>query len=132
MEGQYVFRVTVRLASSRDDVTIEPSTATTTITVERDASEPGTTGWLFFRDTLWRGEVGDDEYARELAAEWLGMPRDRIESVSFRELQVDQTHFDALKREIATDLDAFNAENVSEVLTKYLGSSIRVLDTESA
>ena len=80
---------------------------------------------LFFRDTLWRGEVSDPEYGRQLAEEWLGEP---VESVSFRELQVDETYFAALKEAIADDLAAFNAEHVDEVLSKYLGSSIRVTD----
>lgn len=130
MKGTYVFRITLRLDSPREDVTIDPATAETTVTLLREAPEPGTDGWLFFRNTCWRGEVGNDDYARQLAAEWLAVPRDRIESVSFRELQVDDAYFTALKEEIATDLDAFNAETVSEVLSKYLGSSIRVLDTE--
>ncbi|WP_265108787.1 LWR-salt protein [Halosolutus halophilus] len=130
MHGQYVFRVTLRFASPRDGVTVDSATDETTVTVAREAPEPGREGWLFFRDTLWRGEIGDDAYGRELAAEWLGLPRDRIESVSFRELQVDEAYFEALKTEIAADLDAFNAENVSEVLSKYLGSSIRVTDGE--
>ena len=46
--------------------------------------------------------------------------------VSFRELQTDEPYLDDLKSEIAADLDLFNAADVSEVLTKYLGSSIRV------
>ncbi len=131
MQGHYVFRVTFRIASPRDEISIDPATAETTVTLFRDAAEPGTEGWLFFRDTLWRGEVSNDDYAHELAAKWLVVPRDRIESVSFRELQVDDAYLDALKDEIAADLDAFNADTVSEALSKYLGSSIRVLDTEN-
>ncbi|ELZ19539.1 hypothetical protein C477_07713, partial [Haloterrigena salina JCM 13891] len=53
-----------------------------------------------------------------------------VESVLFRELQVDEEYFAALKDAIADDLDLFNADNVSEVLSKYLGSSIRVTDTD--
>ncbi|MFC4543032.1 LWR-salt protein [Halosolutus amylolyticus] len=131
MNGQYVFRVTLRLESSRDAITIDPATDETTVTLSREAPEPGTAGWLFFRNTLWRGEIGDDEYGRELAAEWLDVSPDRIESVSFRELQVDDAYFEALKDEIAADLDAFNAETVSEVLSKYLGSSIRVTGSDT-
>ncbi|ELY53128.1 LWR-salt protein [Natronolimnohabitans innermongolicus] len=125
MEGRYVFRAELRLEADEPSVSIEPSTADSTVTVRRDAPEPGTEGWLFFRDTLWRGELGDDEYGRRLAEEWLGEP---VESVSFRELQVDEAYFAALKDAIADDLEAFNAESVDEVLSKYLGSSIRVTD----
>ncbi|GAB3676208.1 LWR-salt protein [Halopiger thermotolerans] len=126
MDGAYVFSVDVRLEPARPGIRLEPSSAATTVTVFREAPAPGTEGWLFFRNTLWRGEVADEEYARQLAEEWLDQP---VESVSFRELQVDEEYFDALKAEIAADLEAFNADSVSEVLSKYLGSSIRVTDS---
>ncbi|RKD98283.1 LWR-salt protein [Halopiger aswanensis] len=126
MEGNYVFAVQVRLEPARDGISVEPSSAETTVTVFREAPEPGTEGWLFFRNTLWRGEVADQEYACQLAEGWLDQP---VESVSFRELQVDEQYFDALKAAIAADLEAFNADAVSEVLSKYLGSSIRVTDS---
>ena len=125
MDGRYVFRVRVRLEPEEPGVRLEPSTAETTVTVSREAPEPGTEGWLFFRNTLWRGELGDADYGRRLAEEWLGEP---VESVSFRELQVDEEYLAALKAAIADDLEAFNADNVDEVLSKYLGSSIRVTD----
>ena len=127
MDARYVFRVGLRLEADEPGVRLEPSTTETTVTCFREAPEPGTEGWLFFRDTLWRGEVSDAAYGRQLAEEWLGEP---VESVSFRELQVDEEYFAALKEAIADDLAAFNAENVDEVLSKYLGSSIRVLDDE--
>lgn len=127
MDAQYVFRVGVRLEPDDPAVRLEPSSAEATVTLFRDAPEPGTEGWLFFRDTLWRGEVGDEAYARRLAEEWLGEP---VESVTFRELQADQAYVAALKDEIEADLEAFNAETVSEVLSKYLGSSIRVTDAD--
>ncbi|ADB62107.1 hypothetical protein Htur_3243 [Haloterrigena turkmenica DSM 5511] len=127
MDARYVFRAELRLEADEPGVRLEPSTTETTVTVFREAPEPGEEGWLFFRDALWRGEVGDADYGRRLAEEWLGEP---VESVSFRELQVDEGYFAALKDAIADDLDLFNADNVSEVLSKYLGSSIRVTDTE--
>ncbi|WP_436345818.1 LWR-salt protein [Natronorubrum sp. FCH18a] len=127
MEARYVFRAEVRLEPDQPSVRLDPSTAETTVTVFHETPEPDTEGWLFFRDTLWRGEVSDAAYGRQLVEEWLGDP---VESVSFRELQVDQEYFAAMKDAIAADLEAFNAENVSEVLSKYLGSSIRVTDTE--
>ncbi|WP_049927567.1 LWR-salt protein [Halopiger goleimassiliensis] len=123
MDGRYVFRVDCRLEAAHEAVSIEPSSAETTVTVVRTAPEPGTDGWLFFRDTCWRGELSDPDYGRRLAEEWLEQP---VESVSFRELQVDEAYFEAFKTAIADDLEAFNAENVDEVLSKYLGSSIRV------
>ncbi len=124
MDGRYVFKARVRLEAPRwyfprarhrrDDGHA------------RSRGRPtGNRGWLFFRDTLWRGEVGDDAYARELVEEWLEVP---VEEVSFRELQADEAYVAALKDAIADDLEAFNAETVSEVLSKYLGSSIRVVD----
>ncbi|APX95181.1 LWR-salt protein [Natronorubrum daqingense] len=125
MEAQYVFRARLHLESERPDVHLEPSTAEPTVTVFFDAAEPGTDGWKFFRETLWRGEVNDEAYGCTLIEEWLDEP---VESVSFRELQVDEAYFEALKDEIAADLEAFNADDVSAVLSKYLGSSIRVLE----
>ncbi|RQG92195.1 LWR-salt protein [Natrarchaeobius chitinivorans] len=128
MDGQYVFTAQVRLEPAREFVSLDPNTAETTVTVFLEAAEPGTGDWLFFRNTLWRGEVGDEEHGRQLAEEWLDLP---VESVSFRELQVDEEYFETLKAAIADDLEPFNADAVSEVLTKYLGSSIRVVDTEA-
>ncbi|APW97750.1 hypothetical protein CHINAEXTREME_08155 [Halobiforma lacisalsi AJ5] len=141
MHASYVFRVTVRLESEAPSVSIDPASARTELTVHRDAPEPGADGWLFFRTTLWRGDVADEEYARRLAAEWLGgddadpagtdaaggLPFE-VESVAFSELRTDEAYYEAFKREIAADLETFNAEHVSEVLSKYLGSSIRVTD----
>ncbi|ELZ03388.1 LWR-salt protein [Natrialba asiatica] len=125
MHGQYVFTVRVRLEPAQPAISLEPGSETTTVTVRRAAPEPGTDGWRFFRDTLWRGEVADEAHVRRLAEDWLDLS---VESASFSELRVDTAYFDAMKSAIAADLDAFNAETVSEVLSKYLGSSIRVQD----
>lgn len=127
MEARYVFRARVRLEvdPGADGVSLEPRTAETTLSYE--APEPGTEGWLFFRDTLWRGEVSDGAYARRLVDDWLVPP---VESVEFRELQTDEAYFEALKSAIAADLEAFKAETVSEALSKYLGSSIRVQSSD--
>ncbi|QLK27446.1 LWR-salt protein [Natrinema zhouii] len=129
MDAHYVFRVRFRLEPAQKEVSLEPGSAETTVTLFREAPEPGTEGWLFFRDTLWRGEVSDQEYARRFAAEWLGVPERTVEVVDFRELQTDEAYLEALKSEIAADLEAFNADDVSEVLSKYLGSSVRVTDS---
>lgn len=119
-EARYVFRVTVALAPAAG-YTAEPDRFETVLS--READEPGTDGWLFFRDTLWRGEVGDQAHARRLAEDALGVP---VDAVSFSELQTSEAYLDDLKAAIADDLGAFNAETVTEVLKKYLGSSIRV------
>ncbi|WP_459888933.1 LWR-salt protein [Halostagnicola bangensis] len=128
MNARYVFRVRLRFEPDRPDVSLEPATVETVLSLE--APEPGTDGWRFFRDTLWRGELSDQQYGRQLAEEWLEHPLE-VEEVDFRELQTDEAYFEALKEEIAIDLEAFNAENVSEVLSKYLGSSIRVVGNGS-
>ena len=130
MGASYVFRVRIRLEPAREFVSLDPGSAETTVTLFREAPEPGTEDWLFFRNTLWRGEVSDQAYAKQLAAEWLGVPERTVEEVDFREFQTDEASFEALKAEIAADLGAFNADTVSEVLSKYLGSSIRVTETD--
>ncbi|MFA9502272.1 LWR-salt protein [Natrinema sp. H-ect1] len=128
MDARYVFRVRVHIEPARAVVSLEPDSAETTVTLYRDAPEPGTEGWLFFRNTLWRGAVGDDDYARRLAAEWLGVPERTVDAVDFRELQADEAYLDALTEAIAADLEAFKADDVDDALSKYLGSSIRVTD----
>lgn len=120
--AEYVFRVAVRIESNDTDVRIVPDTFETTFFI--CASEPGRDGWLFFRNVLWRGEVNAPDVVRRLAVDALGEP---VETVEFRELQAETAYFDALREEISTDLDLFNAETVEEALTKYLGSSIRIL-----
>lgn len=122
--ARYVFGVRVRLKSSVPDVSVDPASFETKLSYR--AASPGTDGWLFFRDNLWRGELGDERFMREEAEDALGVP---VESVDFRELRTDAAYLDALKDAIAADLDAFNADSVSEVLSKYLGSSIHVSDS---
>ncbi len=119
--ARYVFRVDFRLEPGPPAVSVEPAAFETVLS--READPPGTDGWLFFRDNLWRGAVNDEAHLRELAEEALDIP---VTDVSFRELQTDEAYLDALKAEIADDLTPFNADSVTEVLSKYLGSSIRV------
>lgn len=123
MEAAYVFRVRFRL--DPDGVRAEPAEFETV--VRRPADPPGDDGWLFFRDALWRGEANDERYLRDLAEGWLGV---RVVAASFSELETDEAQFEALKEEIAADLSLFNADSVPEVLNKYLGSSIRLLDQD--
>ena len=100
----------------------DPDTFETVLS--RAADLPGEDGWLFFRDTCWRGELGDAVHGRRIAEDALGVP---VESVSFSELRTSEAYLDDLKAAIADDLGAFNADTVSEVLKKYLGSSIHVV-----
>ena len=120
--ARYVFRATLSLDPAAG-WTADPDRFETVLS--RTAPPPGEDGWLFFRDHLWRGELGDASHGRRLAADALGMP---VDSVSFSELRTTAAYLDDLKRAIAADLGAFNAETVSEVLKKYLGSSIHVTD----
>ena len=125
MEAAYVFRVAVRLDPT--DATVDPDRFETTM--EIPAAEPGTDGWLFFRDRLWRGEIGDEPAFRRLAEERLGLADAEgvaVVAADFRELRTDEAYLDALKASIAGDLDRFNADSVDEVLRKYLGSSVHV------
>lgn len=119
--ARYVFRAEVRLTPDRPDLRVEPETVE--IVLYREAAPPGEEGWLFFRDNCWRGELNDASFFREETEDALGIP---VDGVSFQELQTDEAYFEALKAAIADDLGLFNADSVSEVLKKYLGSSIRV------
>ncbi|KTG09389.1 hypothetical protein AUR64_16560 [Haloprofundus marisrubri] len=119
MDAAYVFRVRFRLETEVG--TAAPDEFETV--VRKSAATPGENGWLFFLHNLWRGEVNDDRHARSLAESWLSVS---VLDVQFSELETDEAYFEALKAEIAADLGRFNADSVSEVLNKYLGSSIRV------
>ncbi|MWG34136.1 LWR-salt protein [Halomarina oriensis] len=129
MDAAYVFGVRFRLVPE-EGVRVAPRSFETTM--ERRAAPPGESGWLFFRDALWRGEANDDAHHRSLAESALGVP---VESVEFRELRTDRAYLDALDEAIAAELDAGNgtfgnAENVERVKTNYLGSSIHVRSSE--
>ncbi|ELZ45948.1 hypothetical protein C463_05940 [Halorubrum californiense DSM 19288] len=127
MEAAYVCRVAVRF--DPPDAAVDPDRFE--VTVELPASEPGTDGWLFFRDRLWRGEIGDEPSFRRLAAGRLGIadaPGVEVAAVDFRELRTDEAYRGALTDAIAADLGPFNADSVDEVLRKYLGSSVHVRD----
>ncbi|GAB6861645.1 LWR-salt protein [Haloplanus litoreus] len=119
MHAAYVFRVTFTLDTRT--VTADPDTFETVVT--RPAADPGTEGWLFFRDTCWHGEVSDEAYLRDRAEEWLSVP---VSGVTFSELRTDEAYLDALRDAIADD-PAFD-ESPREALHNHLGSSIRVTD----
>ncbi|PSQ09191.1 hypothetical protein BRC93_13560 [Halobacteriales archaeon QS_5_70_15] len=121
MDAEYVFRVTFRLEPVDPDVSVDPETFETVL--RKRAVPPGEDGWLFFRDNLWRGEVNDEPHLRDLAEESLGV---HVASVDFRELRTDEAYLSGLREAVAADLGAFRADDVAEVLHKYLGSSLRV------
>lgn len=120
--ARYVFTVAFRLEPTADAVSVAPDRFETTM--YRTAAPPGEDGWLFFRNTLWRGELEDPDHFRTVAEDALEVP---VTSVSFSELQTDEAYLDELKTAIGADLETFKADTVDEALTKYLGSSIRVV-----
>lgn len=120
--ARYVFRVRFRIAPSLPEVSVEPAEFETTL--HRAADPPGEAGWLFFRDHLWRGNVGDEAHFREVTEDALGVP---VVSISFSELQTNQAYLDALRDAIGAQLGEFRADSVDEAVTKYLGSSIHVV-----
>lgn len=121
MEARYVFAVRFRLEPAVGGVSVEPDEFDTRL--YREADPPGEDGWLFFRDNLWRGEINDERHFRELTEEALGAT---VLSVEYRALETDEEYLAALKDEIRADLGTFRADSVSEVLNKYLGSSLEV------
>ncbi|WP_434531430.1 LWR-salt protein [Haloarcula sp. NS06] len=119
--ARYVFRVELRLEPDADGLWTDPDQFETTL--YRVADDPGESGWLFFRDTLWRGELADEPHFRRLVEDELGCP---VISASFSEFRTDEAYLESLKAEIANNLALFNAGSVREVVNKYLGSSIQV------
>ncbi len=120
-DAEYVFRLVLQLSPRDPDVRIEPESVE--VTMFERAAPPGEEGWLFFRDNLWRGEVNDHENLRHLAEEALGT---EVHSIEFRELRTDETYLEALKDEVDENLELFRADDVAEVITKYLGSRVHV------
>lgn len=121
MSARYVFAIEFRLATPSPELRADPATFETKL--HRTADPPGEDGWLFFRDNLWRGAVGDEEHLCRLASDELGVD---VETVEYRAFETDEEYLDALKTEIARDLDQFNADSVSEVLSKYFKGSLEV------
>jgi hypothetical protein len=127
MHAEYVFRVRFRLAPE-GGVSVDPAEFETVLRVPAaDPADPDDE-WLFFRDNCWRGEVADERHLREHAEELLGVP---VVSISFSELATDAAYLDALKTAIADNIEEFGDDTASRVLTTYLGSSIRVVESET-
>ena len=119
VNAAYVFPVTFELDSDR--ASVSPDRFETV--VELPAPEPGTDGWLLFRDRLWRGSIGDEPSTRAFLGDRLGV---RVVEAAFSELRTDRAYLDALETAIAADLSRFEADGVDEALHKYLGSSVHV------
>lgn len=120
MEPRYVFGVTIRLEVS-GMVWVEPDTFETKL--YRPADPPGEEGWLFFRDTLWRGELADPDHFRDLVDAALTA---QVSAVDFRSFQTDEDSFRRLKAEMRAHLDDLRSDSVAEAINKYFGSSIEV------
>jgi hypothetical protein len=121
MDARYVFAVRFRVEPATDGVSLDPEEFETRLS--RTADPPGEEGWQFFRDNLWRGEVGDERHFRELASEALGV---EVTSVEYRALRTDEEYYEALKEEIRANLPDFKDDSVASVVSKYLGSSVEV------
>ncbi len=130
MKAAYVFDATLRIPT--EGVALDPNRFETTLQLFAPAPgvEPGSerVDWLFFRDRLWHGEIGDEAPLRDALSDWLDA---EVVSLSFSELRADEAYVDALRAEIDRDLARFNAESVDEVLHQYLGSSIHVIATDA-
>jgi len=74
MTARYVFAVEFRVPVDDPELRLDPETFETKL--YRSAAPPGEEGWLFFRNNLWRGEVGDETHLRQLASEELGVDVD--------------------------------------------------------
>ncbi|MFB6091852.1 MAG: LWR-salt protein [Haloquadratum sp.] len=122
MFATYVFRVEVAFETP-SGVRATPDAVETVVEVAADP--PGEGEWLFFRDALWRGEVGNERHARGLAEEWLSAP---VADVHFSELRLDEAYREALEDAIASTPEPFDCDDPREVLHRHLGSSIRIVD----
>ncbi|NHX37044.1 MULTISPECIES: LWR-salt protein [Halolamina] len=130
MKAAYTFEAAFRVPS--DGAALDPNRFETTLRLFAPVPgvEPGPEriDWLFFRDRLWHGDIGDEAPLREAASDWLGV---EVVSLSFSELRADDEYLEALRTEIGTDLSRFNAASVDEVVHQYLGSSVHVVETEA-
>lgn len=123
MNGDYVFRVRLRVEPTDADLRLDDPQFETLC--RKDAPEPGSDGWLFFRDMLWRGEVNAPEQLESRLSDGLGVT---VEHVEFRELTCNRDYYDALYDAVAADLDAFRADDADSAVRNYFGNRIRVTE----
>ena len=130
MKAAYVFDATFRVPTA--GLALDPNRFESTLRLFAPSPgvEPGQEriDWLFFRNRLWHGEIGDEAPLRTTVSDWLDV---EVVSLSFSELRADEAYVEALRAEIDRDLSRFNAETVDEVLHQYLGSSIHVVATDA-
>ena len=126
MDARYRFAVTIRVEPQVDGVSVSPAEFETALYYR--AAVPEDPGWRFFRDNLWRGQLNAPEDFRERTADALAVP---VTQVEFRVLETDEEYLDALRAAIASNLSDFKAATVDEVLTKYLGSKLRVYEGDT-
>ncbi|PSQ16192.1 hypothetical protein BRC99_01100 [Halobacteriales archaeon QS_7_69_60] len=110
-DAEYVFSVRLDLSPADPELRLEPTTVETTLF--KTAAD------------LWRGAVNDPEHLCESAEDALGQT---VHEIEFRELRAEAAYVEALKTEVANSLELFNADDTAEVLKKYLGSRIHVID----
>lgn len=125
MDARYRFSLVFRVDTPMG-LHLDPERFETSFT--KDADRPKGDGWLFFRDTFWRGEINDPEDFRDRCEEALDVP---VENVEFKALEVDEEYREAFREAIAENLDEFKADSVDEVINKYLGSRLEVEPAES-
>lgn len=123
--ARYVFGVQFRLDSDVEGLAVDPGRFDATM--YREADTPGEDGWLFFRDNLWHGELADADHFRTVTEEALDVS---VLAVTFRELQTDGAYLERLRAAVSDHLDEFKADSVDRAVSKYLGSSIRVVPEE--
>lgn len=120
--GCYVFSASLRI-STGESVYIDPNTFS--VVLSWKAPQPGLENWERFREFLWRGQLNHPEFVISELTPSIDVP---IESIQFSELQCTQSYLDSLQTAISNDLSLFNAESTTEVISKYFGSSIRVVE----
>ncbi len=117
----YRFVVTFRLA--HDGLAVDPDTFETT--VRKPAPEPGTEGWLFFRNTLWHGEISDPEPFETRLGERLGV---EVLDADFRAFECAPEERAALAAAIESNADAFGADTAEGVVHDHFGSALEVAE----
>jgi len=119
--AHYRFAVTFRLRTG--ELRAEPDTFETA--VKKPAAEPGTEGWLFFRNTLWHGEISDPGPFKARLGERLGVD---VLGADFRAFECTPDERAALKSEIGSHIDDFGADTAEAVVHYHFGSALEVAE----